>query len=263
MAFMLESNSDSTFCEATPRKTRRARSLGARAGCFSDPASAAFGSLRLVVKHTFLDFEIDGSEAEETRCMFGLPKGVQDWDTASISTSASWRACAEHSLSDAALSDGQPSSDTASEGDADVLDLASDGDIHGDVPTQPEQVDCSASLWQGACWAPCNYDAQWYQACYGQAYCPSPWWPCDWQYGYGEYPADFTTGAGVESSDCTWSGGKELPASDWSNSHATSSTNSLRFKYDPEFWSKSSAPGRWADMEDDDVEESKPVIDSA
>merc|ERR1719379_2861003 len=133
MALVLESSSDSIFSSAAPRATRRARSLGSGVRAFSDPSNAAFGSLRLVVKHTFLDFEVDGSEAEEARCMFGLPKSVQDWDTASISTSASWRACAEVSLSDGTGSDGRPSSDTASEGEADVMDLASDGEAHGDV----------------------------------------------------------------------------------------------------------------------------------
>lgn len=261
MAFVLESNSDSVFSSAAPRAIRRARSLGSGARGFSDPASAAFGSMRLVVKHTFLDFEVDGSEAEEARCMFGLPKSVQDWDTASISTSASWRACAEVSLSDGTGSDGRPSSDTASEGEADVMDLASDGEVHGDVPAQHEQTDHSASLWQGACWAPCNYDAQWYQACYGQAYCPSAWWPCDWQYGYAMYPADFTAAAGVQPSDTTWSSGKDNTSadSDLRNLRAASSSDSLRFKQDPEFWSKSSAPGRWADM-DEDAEE--PIINS-
>jgi len=266
MAFMFESNSDSVFSgDALPRASRRARSLGGRARGFSDPSGAAFGSMRLVVKHTFLDFEEDGSEAEETRCMFGLPKSVQDWDTSSISTSASWRACAEVSLSDGTVSDGRPSSDTASEGEADVLDLASDGELHGEVPAQHEQVDHSASLWQGACWAPCDYDAQWYQACYGQAYCPSAYWPCDWQYGFGMYPAEFTggAGAGAQPSDCIWSNGKERDdASDLSNLRAASSSDSLRFKHDPEFWSRSDAPGRWADM-DDDEDESRHVIDSA
>lgn len=261
MVFVLESTSDSVFSSAAPRATRRARSLGSGARGFNDPARAAFGSMRLVVKHTFLDFEVDGSEAEEARCMFGLPKNVQDWDTASVSTSASWRACAEVSLSDSTGSDGRPSSDTASEGEADVMDLASDGEAHGDMPAQHEQIDHSACLWQGACWAPCNYDAQWYQACYGQAYGPSAWWPCDWQYGYTMYPADFTASAGVQPSDSSRSTGKDntSSASDLRNLRAASSCDSLRFKQDPEFWSKSSAPGRWADM-DEDAEE--PVIKS-
>jgi len=258
MSSIFESRSDSVFsCDAAPRATRRSRSLGARARGFSDPGSAAFGSMRLVVKHTFLDFEVDGSEAEETRCMFGLPKSVQDWDTASISTAASWRACAEVALSDA-VSDGLPSSDIASDGEADVLDLASDGELHGDLPTQHEHVDPSVSMWPGACWAPCDYEAQWYQACYGQA----AWWPCDWQYGYAMYPADFALDAGAQPSDCSSSNGKEgNRASVLSNLRAASSSDKLRFKQDPQFWSKGAATGRWADM-DDDVEGSQPVIDS-
>lgn len=261
MALVLESSSDSIFSSAAPRATRRARSLGSGARAFSDPTNAAFGSMRLVVKHTFLDFEVDGSETEVARCMFGLPKSVQDWDTASVSTSASWRACAEVSLSDSTGSDGRPCSDTASEGEADVMDLASDSGVHGDVPAQHEQIDHSASLWQGACWAQCNFDAHWYQACYGQAYCPSAWWPYDWQYGYAMYPADFTAATGAQPSDSNRSSGKDnaSAASDLRNLRAASSSDSLRFKEDPEFWSKSSAPGRWADI-DDDAEE--PIIDS-
>lgn len=257
---MSESNSDSVFTgDAAPRATRRARSLGARACSFSDPAGAAFGSMRLVVKHTFLDFEVDGSETEEARCMFGLPKSVQDWDAASISTSASWRACADRSLSDSTVSDEVPSSDSASDGEADVLDLVSDGELQGEVPTQHDQFDHSVSLWHGACWAPCDYDAQWYQACYGPAYCPSAWWPCDWQYGCAMYPADFTTDAGAQP---TWSRGKEgNSTTPLSNLRSGSSSGNLRFKPDPQFWSKSAASGRWADM-DDDVEESHSVIDS-
>merc|ERR1719174_3233837 len=140
------------------------------------------------------------------------------------------------------------------------MDLASDGEVHGDVPAQHGQIDHPASLWQGACWAPCNYDTQWYQACYGQAYCPSAWWPCDWQYGYAMYPADFSAAAGVQQSDSTWSNGTcedntSAAASDLRNLRAASGSDSLRFKKDPEFWTKSSAPGRWADM-DDDTEES-------
>jgi len=254
MAFMFESTTDSVFNGAASRATRRARSLGSCARGFSDPASAAFGSMRLVVKHTFLDFEVDGSEAEEARCMFGLPKSVQDWETASISTSASWHACAEVSLSDSTVSDGKPSSDTASEGEADVMDLASDSEVQGDVPAQHEELDHSASLWHGACWAPYSYDAQWLQACYGQAYCPSAWWPCDWQYGYAMYPADFADTAGALAPDGTLSKDNTSGASHLRRLRPASGSDSLRFKEDPEFWSKSSAPGRWADL-DDDAEE--------
>jgi len=258
---MFESNSDSVFSgDVAKRANRRARSLGSCARGFSDPSNAAFGGMRLVVKHTFLDFEVDGSEAEEARCMFGLPKSVQEWDTASVSTSASWQACAEVSLSDGTVSDGLPSSDTASDGEADVLDLASDSELHGDMPAPHDQVDHSASLWNGACWAPCDYDAQWYQACYGQAYCPSAWWPCDWQFGYTMYPADFATGTDAQASDCTLSS-KEGSSIGVSNLCAASRSDNLRFKQDPKFWSKSAASGRWADM-DEDAEESQPAIDS-
>jgi len=251
MAFMVASTSDSVFSSAAPRASRRARSLGSHARCFTEPPSAAFGCMRLVVKHTFLDFEVDGSEVEEARCMFGLPKSAQDWDAASVSTFASGLASADMSFSDGTASDGRPSSDAASEGEAEVMDLASDGEAHGEVPAQHEQLDPSA--WHGACWAPCDFDAQWYHACYGQTYCPSAWWPCDWQYGYAMYPADFTAAVeGAQPEDGAWPSRKDaLAASDLRNLRVPSNSNSLRFKQDPEFWSKSSAPGRWADLDED------------
>jgi len=256
MAFMLESTSDSVFSSAAPRATRRARSLGSHARGFSDPASAAFGSMRLVVKHTFLDFEVDGSEVEEARCMLGLPKSAKDGDAASVSTFASGRSSVDMSLSDGTASDGRPSSDTASDGEAEVMDLASDGEVHGEAPAQHDQVDPSA--WHGACWASCDYDAQWYHACYGQAYCPLAWWPCDWQYRYAMYPSDITAavvGAQLEEGPCSI-GKNASAASNLHNLRVPSSSDSLRFKQDPEFWSKSSAPGRWADL-DDDTEDSQ------
>jgi len=266
MALIVESSGNCG--NAALRSSRRARSLGARARSFS-PDSAVFGNLRLVVKHTFLDFEIEGSEAEETRWMLGLPQAVKDWDVASISTSASSRACVE--ASDSNSDGGQPSSDTASDGDADILDLASDGEFFNEAPEQAELV-APGTFWPGACWTP-ESEAQWLQACYGQGFCPPGYGGYDCYGGYygcyggyyGMYPADYPAGTGVEHAEGA------RPSSNDSNSGSASRTmrsngriTSSTFrdvKQDPELWNKGTCTGRLADM-DDDLEESNPTSTS-
>merc|ERR1719276_780920 len=68
-------------------------------------------------------------------------------------------------------------------------------------------------------------------------------------------PCTLLTSAAVEGAqpeDGAWPSRKDaLPASDLRNLRVPSNSNSLRFKQDPEFWSKSSAPGRWADLDED------------
>jgi len=252
--------------DAALRSSRRARSLGARARSFSSD-SAACGNLRLVVKHTFLDFEIEGSEAEETRWMLGLPQAVKDWDVASISTSASSRACVE--APDGMFSDGgQPSSDAASDGDADILDLASDGEFFNEASEQAELV-APGTFWPGACWTP-ESEAQWLQACYGQGVCPPGYGGYDCYGGYygyyggyyGMYPADYAAGTGAEPTESASPrshDGDSLSASRTMRCNGRITSSTFRdIKQDPELWNKGTATGRWADM-DDEAEESHPT----
>lgn len=261
MALIIESSGNCG--DAAFRSSRRARSLGARARSFS-PDSAASGNLRLVVKHTFLDFEIEGSAAEETRWMLGLPQAVKDWDVASISTSASSRACVE--ASDGMFSDGeQHSSDAASDGD--ILDLASDGEFLSEVLEQADLV-APGTFWSGACWSP-EAEAQWYQACYGQGFCPpggfmpgsydcyGSYYGCYGGY-YGMYPADYAAGNGTEQTESACPSNTD---SDSGSAHRTFRSNGRStfrdIKRDPELGSNGAVTGRWADMEDDS-EESHP-----